>query len=202
MRVRAIHVGWWLIGVALVLANGRCGVARGNESATTQPAAALDFTLKDIDGREVPLSQYKGKVLLLVNVASLCGNTPQYAGLEKLYQQDKDRGLVILGFPANNFRKQEPGSDQEIKEFCTTKYHVTFPLFAKISVKGKDIDPLYGFLIRQETAPQPAGDITWNFEKFVVGREGRVVARYKPKTQPDDAALVQTLEAELAKPSR
>jgi len=109
---------------------------------------------------------------------------------------------VILGFPANNFRKQEPGSDQEIKEFCTTKYHVTFPLFAKISVKGKDIDPLYGFLIRQETAPQPAGDITWNFEKFVVGREGRVVARYKPKTQPDDAALVQTLEAELAKPSR
>jgi glutathione peroxidase len=195
------YVATLMIGVAVALfINGRCNLVRADSSpAATQPASVLDFTLKDIDGHDAPLSQYKGKVLLIVNVASLCGNTPQYAGLEKLYQQDEDRGLVVLGFPANNFRKQEPGSDGQIKEFCSTKYHVTFPMFSKISVKGSDIAPLYSFLTRQETQPQPSGDITWNFEKFVVGRDGKVVARYKPKTQPDDAELVKTIDSELGK---
>ena len=137
----------------------------GAEAAS--PKSVLDFTMRDIDGKDVKLKKYKGNVILLVNVASKCGYTPQYEGLETVYERYKDKGFVTLGFPANNFGGQEPGTEAEIKEFCTSKYHVTFPMFAKISVKGDDQDPLYKFLTSKETNPNFAGDITWNFNKFL-----------------------------------
>src|SRR6266699_2483748 len=135
----------------------------------------LDFTVQDIDGKDVKLSDYKGKVVLIVNVASKCGFTPQYTGLEALYEKYKDQGFVILGFPANNFGKQEPGSNDQIKEFCASKFSVTFPMMSKISVKGDDIAPLYKFLTSNG---EFAGDIEWNFNKFLVDRNGNVIARY------------------------
>src|SRR5256885_7809026 len=135
----------------------------------------LDFRMRDIDGKDVKLKKYKGNVLLVVNVASKCGYTPQYEGLQSTYTKYKDKGFYVLGFPANNFGSQEPGTETEIKEFCTSKYHVTFPMFAKISVKGEDQDPLYKFLTSKETDPDFAGDITWNFNKFLVDRSGKVV---------------------------
>lgn len=151
-----------------------------------------DFKMKRLVGPEQSLGDYKGKVLLLVNVASECGNTPQYAGLEELYQRYRSRGLEILGFPANNFGEQEPGSDQEIAEFCKNEYGVSFPLFSKISVKGRDIHPLYAELTAQ---PKPVGgDVTWNFQKFLVDRRGGVAAKFTPSTQPKDKALVSTIE--------
>ena len=169
--------------------------------ATTQPKAgpALAYTMKDIDGQDLDLGKYQGQVVLVVNVASKCGLTPQYADLQKLYDKYKDQGFVILGFPANNFATQEPGTNAQIKEFCSTKYAVTFPMFAKISVKGDDIAALYKYLTGLTTAPQPAGEITWNFEKFLIGREGTVVARFAPKTVPSDEAITKALETELAK---
>jgi glutathione peroxidase len=159
--------------------------------------SVLDFTMKDIDGTDVSLSRYRGKVLLFVNVASQCGNTPQYEGLEALYRKYKDRGFVILGFPANNFGGQEPGTEAEIKDFCTSKYDVTFDMFSKISVKGNDQHPLYRFLTSKETDPQFAGDITWNFGKFLVDREGNIAARFDPKTQPLSDQVVQAVETAL-----
>lgn len=184
----------------LVLAVG-VATSRADEPApATQPAkSALDFTVNDIDGHPVDLSRYRGQVVLIVNVASKCGNTPQYEQLEAIYQKYKDRGLVILGFPANNFGQQEPGTNEQIKEFCQSTYDVKFPMFSKISVKGDDIAPLYRFLIDQPTAPQPKGDITWNFEKFLLGRDGQVIARFSPKTQPDDPMVVKAVEMELDK---
>lgn len=185
---------------AVVLMGGAV-LLRAEESApSTQPAgSALDFTVNDIDGHTVDLSKYRGQVVLMVNVASKCGNTPQYEGLEAIYQKYKDQGFVILGFPANNFGHQEPGTNEQIKEFCKSTYDVKFPMFSKISVKGDDIAPLYQYLIQLPTAPQPAGDITWNFEKFLIGRDGRVIARFSPKTQPNDPKLVQAVETELSK---
>ena len=153
-----------------------------------------DFTLKNIDGKEVSLADYKGKVLLIVNVASKCGFTGQYDGLEKIYDQYRDRGVVVLGFPANNFMGQEPGTDAEIKEFCSTKFDVSFPMFSKISVKGDDIHPLFQFL----TSGDFAGDVSWNFNKFVIGRDGRVVARFGSRTKPEDKDLVAALDKALA----
>jgi glutathione peroxidase len=153
-----------------------------------------DFAMKDIDGKTVPLGQYRGKVLLVVNVASRCGNTPQYAALEQLYTKDKDRGLVILGFPANNFGGQEPGTEAEIKEFCTLNYGVNFPMFSKISVKGDDIDPLYKWLISQV---EPQKDIDWNFAKFLVGRDGKVIARFPAKMKPDAPEVTEAIEKAL-----
>lgn len=147
----------------------------------------LGYTVKDIDGNEVDLAKYKGKVVMIVNVASKCGLTKQYEGLQKLYEEKQGDGLVIVGFPANNFREQEPGTDEEIKEFCTGTYGVTFPMMSKISVKGEDAHPLY-----KQLAAQPApigGEPQWNFTKFLVDREGNVVARFEPKTTPEDAAL-------------
>ena len=148
-----------------------------------------------IDGQPTSLADYSGKVLLVVNVASQCGNTPQYAGLEKLYETYKDRGLVVIGFPANNFGEQEPGTNEEIATFCKTTYGVTFPMMAKISVKGEDIHPLYAYLITQ---PDSTADLTWNFNKFLIDRHGKVVARYTQKTKPDDPALVSRIEELLA----
>ncbi|MCA9292992.1 MAG: glutathione peroxidase [Phycisphaerales bacterium] len=155
----------------------------------------LDYTMNSIDGESVDLAQYKGKVLLFVNVASKCGNTPQYAGLEKLYRGRKDAGLVVLGFPANNFGGQEPGTDKEIKQFCTEKYSVTFPMFSKISVKGDDAHPLYQQLATLSEAPN------WNFTKYLVDRDGQFVQRFDPRTRPDDAELEAKIEALLAVPA-
>ena len=157
-----------------------------------------DFTMKDIDGKTVPLSEYKGKVILIVNVASKCGFTKQYAGLQKLYENYKEKGLVILGFPANNFLGQEPGTDEEIKSFCTLNYGVTFPLFSKISVKGKDKHPLYQFLADKNIHPDTGGKITWNFNKFLVNRAGKVTRRFGSRTKPLSEKMTTALEQELA----
>jgi glutathione peroxidase len=163
-----------------------------------------DFTATTADGEQVPLGEYAGKVLLIVNVASKCGLTPQYEGLEALYRADKDRGLEVLGFPCNQFKGQEPGTDEEIQEFCKTTYDVTFPVFAKIDVNGPDADPLYQYLRTEapgDFGPQHGGfydaiskinpeagtdDVKWNFTKFLIGRDGAVIKRYEPPVPPTD----------------
>lgn len=163
------------------------------------PQGPLDFKVKSITGDTVDLSQYKGKVVLIVNVASFCGNTKQYKPLEEMYKKYKDQGFVVLGFPANEFGKQEPGSDAEIQKFCTEKYNVDFPMFSKIVVKGEGIAPLYEYLTSTSTDPDHAGPISWNFEKFLIGRDGKVAKRFKPKTNPESPEVVGAIEAELAK---
>ena len=150
-----------------------------------------EFTLNSIDGKPAPLSAYQGKVVLIVNVASRCGFTPQYSGLEALYEKYKDRGFTILGFPANNFGAQEPGTNEEIKTFCSSKYNVTFPMYSKISVKGDDKAPLYQFL----TAT--GGEIQWNFTKFLVDKNGQVVARFEPKVTPESPEVAAAIEKAL-----
>lgn len=162
-------------------------------------AAVYEFELNDIDGTPVKLGAYSGKVLLLVNVASKCGYTPQYAGLQQLYEKYEDQGLVVLGFPANNFGSQEPGTDEEIQAFCTTNYNVTFPMFSKISVKGDDIHPLYDFLTDPASNPKFAGPIAWNFNKFLIGRDGNVIGRYDSKVEPLSPELTGEIEKALAK---
>jgi len=167
--------------------------------ADDKASGPLGFTLKDIKGNPVELSKYKGKVVLLVNVASKCGYTPQYDGLEALYEKHKDQGLVVIGVPANEFGGQEPGTNEEIEKFCTGKYHVTFPMMSKVVVKGAGIDPLYQYLTSKETNPKYAGDIGWNFEKFLIGKDGQVVGRFKSAVKPDDPKLAGAVEAELKK---
>jgi len=154
------------------------------------------FTLNSIDGKPAPLADYKGKVVLIVNVASQCGYTPQYSALEAIYEKYKDQGFVILGFPANNFGAQEPGTNEEIKTFCSRKYSVTFPMYAKISVKGADQAPLYAYLTK-DTGPQLAGDIKWNFTKFLVDRNGTVVQRFEPAVTPDSKEVTSAIEKQL-----
>lgn len=161
------------------------------------PASVLDFTVKSIDGADVPLSSYKGKVLLIVNVASKCGYTPQYAGLQAVYQKYAAQGFEVLGFPSNDFMRQEPGTDAEIKNFCALKYNVTFPMFSKITVKGKEKHPLYAFLTGKETNPGFAGEISWNFNKFLVDRQGKVIARFPSGDEPADPKVTQAIEAAL-----
>ena len=157
-----------------------------------------DFVMKDISGVDVPLRSFNGKVLLVVNVASKCGFTPQYAGLQSLYERYRERGFEILGFPANDFLWQEPGSDQEIKQFCSTTYSVSFPLFSKITVKGRNIHPLYRFLTDKETNPSFSGKITWNFNKFLVDRNGRIVNRFDSKVEPLDERVLSAVEGAVA----
>ena len=157
-----------------------------------------DFTLNSIDGQPTPLSSYRGKVVLLVNVASRCGFTPQYTALEALYEKYKDRGFVIVGIPANNFGAQEPGTDAEIKTFCTSKYHVTFPMMAKVSVKGSDITPLYQFLTDKNANPKTGGEIGWNFTNFLVDADGKVVARFDSAVEPDSSQVSSAIEKALA----
>jgi glutathione peroxidase len=152
-----------------------------------------DFTLTTIDGQSAPLSAYKGQVLLLVNVASKCGYTPQYAGLQALYDRYKDRGLVIVGIPANNFGGQEPGTNEEIKTFCSRNYNVMFPMMSKVSVKGADMTPLYGYLT------QTGGDVKWNFTKFLAGKDGKVLQRFESKVTPDAPELAAAIEQALAR---
>ena len=154
------------------------------------------ISLKDIDGNITSLKPFEGKVLLIVNVASKCGFTPQYAGLEALQQKYKDKGFTVLGFPCNQFGGQEPGSNEEIKQFCTSKYQVTFPLFDKLEVNGPNRHPLYGMLVGK-TSPFP-GDIKWNFNKFLIGRDGKILKRFDSKAKPDSAELVQALEQALS----
>ncbi len=155
-----------------------------------------DITVKTIDGQDKQLSEYSGKVLLIVNVASYCGYTGQYSGLEKLSQKYRDAGLRVLGFPCNDFGAQEPGSNEEIVQFCDKNYGVTFDLFDKVHAKGSDKHPLYD---RLTSSVEPKGDISWNFEKFVVGKNGEIVARFKSGTTPDSSELIQIIERELAK---
>jgi glutathione peroxidase len=165
----------------------------------TPVRSVYSFTLKSIDGQPVSLHSYHGKVLLLVNVASKCGYTPQYAGLEALYKKYKDRGLVIVGIPANNFASQEPGTNAEIKTFCKNKYDVTFPMMSKVSVKGDDQTPLYAFLTDKSANPQIGGDIKWNFTKFLFDRNGKPVERFEPAVTPDSPQVTSAVEAALGK---
>jgi glutathione peroxidase len=168
-------------------------------AATTMAADKniYSFTLNTIDGQPAPLSGYKGKVVLLVNVASRCGFTPQYTALEAIYEKYKDRGFVILGIPANNFGSQEPGTNQEIKTFCSSKYNVTFPMMSKISVKGSDQAPLYQFLTDKTAHPETGGDIKWNFTKFLVGPDGNILARFEPDVTPDSPQVTAAIERAL-----
>jgi glutathione peroxidase len=177
--------GYLLFGALLIMA-GTLFAASGIYS----------FTLNSIDGKPAPLADYKGKVVLVVNVASQCGYTPQYSALEATYEKYRDQGFVILGFPANNFGAQEPGTNEEIKTFCTRKYSVTFPMYAKISVKGPDQSPLYAYLTK-DTAPGITGDIKWNFTKFLIDRNGNVLQRFEPAVTPDSKEVVSAIEKQL-----
>jgi glutathione peroxidase len=158
---------------------------------------ALNFKMNSIDGSPVDLSKYQGKVVMFVNVASKCGNTPQYKELQEMHEKYGPQGLAIVGVPANEFGKQEPGTDAQIKEFCTSKYKVTFDMLSKVVVKGEGICPLYKFLTSKDTDPQFAGDVSWNFEKFLVGKDGQVIGRFKPKMKPNDPAVTAAVETAL-----
>ena len=157
-----------------------------------------DYTLNTIDGQAAPLSAYKGKLLMLVNVASRCGFTPQYTALESIYEKYKDRGFVIVGIPANNFGAQEPATNQEIKTFCQSKYNVTFPMMSKVSVKGEDKTPLYQYLTDKSANPKTGGDIQWNFTKFLVGPDGQIITRFEPGVTPDSPEVTGAIEKALA----
>ena len=157
------------------------------------------FTLNSIDGKSAPLADYKGKVVLIVNVASQCSYTPQYSALEAIYEKYKDRGFVIVGVPANNFAQQEPGTNEEIKTFCSRKYNVSFPMMSKVSVLGDDETPLYRFLTDKSANPQIGGDIKWNFTKFLFDRTGKPVARFEPAVTPDSPEVQTAIESALGK---
>ena len=167
--------------------------------AGAQAHSIYDFTMKSIDGEPVSLKTYSGKVVMVVNVASKCGFTPQYTGLEALYEKYKDRGFVIVGVPANNFAQQEPGTNEEIKKFCSNKYNVTFPMMSKVSVLGEDETPLYRFLTDKSANPQVGGDIKWNFTKFLFDRNGKPVARFEPAVTPDSSEVQSAIETALGK---
>lgn len=183
------------IAVALTCA-GLVPPAAAGETPKTGPLA---FRVESLDGKEVDLAKYRGKVLLIVNVASRCGLTPQYEQLQAMHEKYSKQGLAVLAFPCNQFGQQEPGTPAEIRSFCRVNYKVSFDLFAKIDVNGPDASPLYKHLTALGTQPKGSGKITWNFEKFVVGRDGRVVARFAPKTKPDAPEVRKVIEAELAK---
>jgi len=173
----------WLMGLMLA-----CGTAIGGN--------LQQIPLKDIDGKQTSLKAYQGKVLLVVNVASKCGLTPQYKALEAVHQKFKDQGFTVLAFPCNDFGSQEPGTNEEIKEFCSAKYNVTFPMFDKLHVKGPERHPLYTELTG-EGSPFP-GDVKWNFGKFLISRDGKILKRFEPKTGPDSPEVTQAIEAALA----
>jgi glutathione peroxidase len=181
--------------VAFVYAAVAFGVSASDGG---KPSSVLEFKVQDIDGKLVDLAKFKGNVLLIVNTASQCGYTPQYKGLEAIYEKYKEQGFSVLAFPANEFGHQEPGSDPEIKQFCTSNYSVTFPLFSRIVVKGEGTHPLYQFLTSKETDPKFAGDIPWNFAKFLVNRKGEVIARFAPADMPEGGKVTKAIEAALA----
>lgn len=167
------------------------------ESSAAATENVLDFKMKSLDGKQVDLNQYKGNVVLVVNVASECGLTPQYSQLQALHEKYGPKGLRVLGFPCNQFGKQEPGTAEEISEFCSSNYGVTFDLFEKVDVNGDDACPLYQLLTQLNAKPKGAGDVSWNFEKFIINRDGKVVHRFEPQTKPDDPVLVGVIEGEL-----
>lgn len=185
------------LGLAFLLLTLGVAVADTKDGEGDRTPSALNFTMKSIDGKEMKLSQFKGKVVVFVNVASECGLTPQYEGLEALYKKYKDQGLVIVGVPANEFGAQEPGTDAEIKKFCTDNYKVTFPMTSKVVVNGDGITPLYKFLTSKDANPEFGGPLKWNFTKFLIGRGGKVVARFEPEVEP--AGMVKKIEQELEK---
>jgi len=176
--------------IRAVLFTGLVVLMAGSSFAASN---VYDFTLPSIDGKPMPLAEFKGKVILMVNVASKCGYTPQYSALEALYEKYKDQGFVIVGFPANNFGAQEPGTNAEIKTFCSRKYNVTFPMYGKISVKGDDQAPLYQYLTKDTPAPI-SGEIKWNFTKFLVDRNGNVVQRFESAVTPDSPEVTAAVE--------
>lgn len=177
------------------------GAPATQPTPATQPASALGFSMKNLAGEMVDLSRYQGQVVLMVNTASKCGYTPQYKQLQELHEKYAPRGLAILGFPSNDFGGQEPGSDQQIAEFCQKNYGVSFDMFSKVPVKGEQKCPLYQYLTSPQTNPASPGEVKWNFEKFLISRNGQIVARYLSKVTPDDPKLIEALEAELAKGS-
>jgi glutathione peroxidase len=185
--------------IAIVALGGLLMTRAGSGTPLTPLTATsiYDIPVRDIKGRTLRLDQYKGKVMLIVNVASQCGYTPQYAGLQKLYENYREKGLVVLGFPANNFGGQEPGSEAEIAQFCSMKYNVGFPMFAKLSAEGRDIHPLYQFLTGKQTNPRFAGPITWNFNKFLIDRAGQPLARFDSSDRPESEKVVQAIENAL-----
>jgi glutathione peroxidase len=160
-------------------------------------SSVYDFSMSSLDGKPMSMADFKGKVLLLVNVASYCGYTPQYQGLEAIYEKYKDQGLVVVGFPANNFGGQEPGTNSQIKDFCERTYHVKFPMVAKVSVKGSDKTPIYQFLTSPAANPTTVGEIQWNFTKFLVDRSGKVIQRFEPEVEPESRAMVSAIEKAL-----
>ena len=183
--------------VALIVAGNGVG-ARGNENDKGAAVNAHSFKMKSLAGDEIDLKKYAGKVVLAVNVASRCGYTPQYAGLQALHEKYQDKGLAVLGFPCNQFGSQEPGSSKDIAKFCESKYNVTFDMFDKVDVNESGACDLYQFLTTQEAKPVGAGPVRWNFEKFLVGKDGQVVARFRSGTAPDDAELIALIEKQLA----
>jgi len=186
----------YVVGPSQAEAAQDAGTGQG-VAMQAQTGKIYDFTMNDIDGKPMSLSQFRGKALLVVNTASLCGNTPQYADLQTLYERYGARGFEVLAFPANNFGKQEPGSNEEIKGFCFTKYSLTFPLFSKISVKGDDKHPLYRYLTEQTPFP---GEVEWNFQKYLIDRNGNVIARYHHRTKPLSDEIVHDVERTLGAP--
>jgi glutathione peroxidase len=183
--------------IAAVVALTSAAVVSAQEGSS-KPTCVLDFKAKDIDGKDVDLARYKGKVLLIVNTASQCGFTHQYKDLQAIYEKYKGQGFEVLAFPANEFGAQEPGDNPQIKEFCSTKYKVAFPLFSKIVVKGSGIHPLYNFLTSKDTNPRFAGDIPWNFTKFLVNKKGEVVDRFPPDDNPSSEKVTGEIEKALA----
>jgi glutathione peroxidase len=188
----SLAVGFGL--VAALAALGDDDKKRGD----TVPAV-LDYKMKALDGNEVDLARYQGKVILIVNTASRCGFTPQYKGLEALHEKYADQGLVVLGVPSNDFGAQEPGSNAEIADFCQKNYGVKFDMLSKVPVKGKDQAPLYKYLTSKDTDPQFSGPIKWNFTKFLISRQGQIVARFEPNVKPDSEKVTQAIETELAR---
>lgn len=186
-----------LLPIGALFFTGSSSKANTPIRVTSDLASSLDFKMKSIDGQEVDLNSYKGKVVLIVNVASKCGLTPQYKQLQALNDKYADQGLVILGFPCNQFLGQEPGSEEQIKTFCETKYGIKFPMFAKVEVKGDGACDLYKHLTSLDLAPVGKGEISWNFEKFLLNREGQPIARFSPRTKPDDAQVIEAIEAAL-----
>jgi glutathione peroxidase len=187
---------------ACLFAGVAFALTAGSIPAAEKVSPVLNHKVKSIKGEEVDLSKYQGKVVLIVNVASQCGATPQYKQLEALNEKYKDKGLAVLGFPCNQFGSQEPGTEEEIVKFCKSKYNVSFDMFAKIDVNGTDASPVYKTLTSKDSDPKHAGDIKWNFEKFLIGRNGDIIARFPTKTPPDAPEVVSAIEAEIAKSAK
>lgn len=184
--------------VQRLLLSGIVAMALVSQVFASDPTNALQFKMKTLDGEEIELSKYAGKVVLFVNVASKCGLTPQYADLQSLYEKYQDKGLVIVGIPCNQFGGQEPGSVADIKQTCEGKYHITFDMLSKVEVNGKGACDLYKYLTGLEAQPVGKGDISWNFEKFVVDRQGQVIGRFSPRTKPADEKMIEVIEKALA----